>query len=286
LAKRIFSTLLLWAIIIATLFGFGAQGGVWLIALLGVATQHEFYHLLAKMGHRPFQKLGLGFGAAMLLAPYYIAQYAGYDIADSDLTEGLIAAAVVIGCLRVLRERDAATRVETLASTLFGLIYIPFMLQFLVRILMMYEEPGTGLALCLWLVATAKFCDVGALLTGLAVGRTKMAPDISPKKTWEGAVGGIVLATAVGTGIVGWFCHYRPESNYFPESFTPAVAAPCALLIAATAILSDLIESIIKRRADLKDTGAVIPGIGGVFDLTDSLVLTAPLGYALFCFLT
>jgi phosphatidate cytidylyltransferase len=151
------------------------------------------------------------------------------------------------------------------------------MLHFLVRIFLLdAPHPNTGLVLGIWLIAVAKFCDVGALLTGLAFGRHKMSPVISPKKTWEGAIGGVLISAGVGA-VLAWFCR-----DYLPVALTPALAALIALPIAALAIVSDLIESIIKRRADTKDAGAAIPGIGGFFDLSDSLILTAPVGYALF----
>ena len=113
-------------------------------------------------------------------------------------------------------------------------------------------------------------------IAGLAFGRHKMAPQISPKKTWEGAAGGVLVSMAVGA-LVAWLAR-----DYFPAWLTPAVAALLALPLAIVAIVSDLIESIIKRRAAHKDSGAVIPGIGGMFDVSDSLLLTAPLGFFLF----
>jgi len=125
-------------------------------------------------------------------------------------------------------------------------------------------------------VAVAKFCDVGALLTGLAIGRHHMAPQISPKKTWEGAVGGVLVSMGVGALLAWWW------APHLPGHMTPLVAAVIASPIAMVAIVSDLIESIIKRRATIKDSGGLIPGIGGIFDVSDSLILTAPLGYLLF----
>jgi phosphatidate cytidylyltransferase len=149
----------------------------------------------------------------------------------------------------------------------------------MVRILMRDTDGGDNLTLCLWVVAVSKFCDVGALLTGLAIGKHKMAPNISPKKTWEGAVGGVLISSGVGATIAFF------AAEHLPESMTVGVAALIALPLALTTIVSDLIESAVKRRADTKDTGALIPGIGGAFDLTDSLILTAPVAYFIFMFL-
>ena len=194
------------------------------------------------------------------------------------LATSLIVLAMVVSCIRVLRERDTANRMETIGTTVAGLLYVPFMLQFLVRILMRDSDSGDNLAVCLWVIAVSKFCDVGALLTGLAVGRHKMAPVISPKKTWEGAVGGVLISMGVGAAIA-YFAAGR-----MPDGLTPLVAAAIALPLALITIVSDLMESALKRRADIKDTGKLIPGIGGAFDLTDSLLLTAPLAYFIFLF--
>ncbi|MDE3083866.1 MAG: phosphatidate cytidylyltransferase [Verrucomicrobiota bacterium] len=269
--KRIFSTILLWTVVIAVIHFCGAPGGVWLIALLAIVTQYEFSQLLKRTGLDPFDRLALLAGAAIVLAPFYLE---GRNIETTDLLAG----AVILFSLRILREREPHNRIETLAATLFGLLYVPFMLQFLVRIIIHFNA-NAGLALCLWLVAVAKFCDIGALVTGLAMGRHKMAPQISPNKTWEGVAGGLLVSAGIGA-LLAWL-----GRDYFPSAFNPLRAALTALPIAAVSIVSDLVESIIKRRADVKDTGHLIPGIGGAFDLIDSLILVAPVGYFLFLFL-
>ena len=88
-------------------------------------------------------------------------------------------------------------------------------------------------------------------------------------------------SAALGAGIV-YFCR---DHHYFPATFTPLLAAAVAVPIAAIGIVSDLVESVIKRRANTKDSGATIPGIGGIFDLSDSLILTAPVGFLVFSLL-
>jgi phosphatidate cytidylyltransferase len=271
MAKRILSTFLLWAFVLACIYFFGAPGGVWLVTLIAALTQREFYLLVRKLGLDPFDRLAIFLGILISLSPLYLEPYLYERSIGSD---ELLAGAVILFSLRILGERDAGNRVETLGWTIFGLLYVPFMLHFLARIIV---TPGphanTGLAFCLWLIAVSKFCDVGALLSGLAFGKHAMAPNISPKKTWEGAIGGVLISAGVGAGIA----HFA--AKFFPATFSPWLAALVAAPIAALAIVSDLVESIIKRRADAKDAGQTIPGIGGFFDLSDSLILTAPLGY-------
>jgi phosphatidate cytidylyltransferase len=277
--KRIFSTFCLWALIIACIHFFGTVGGVWLISAVAVLTLREFYEMVHRMGLDPFDKFGMTLGALLMLAPYYapVLLPAAPELAAPGT---ILAAAVVVFALRILGERQPHNRVETLAWSLFGVLYVPFMLSFLVRIAVLPgPDPKTGLLLMIWIIAVSKFCDVGALLSGLAFGRTKMAPNISPKKTWEGAIGGVVISAGVGAAVAHFLGHY------YPAAFSPLLAAAIAVPIAILAIVSDLIESVIKRRADTKDTGAAIPGIGGIFDLSDSLILTAPVGYIAFALL-
>lgn len=273
MAKRILSTVLLWGLVAGALVFFRTEGGVALITLISILTLREFYKLMQGAGLAPFDKLGMAFGGLITLAPWL-------EVRSGVPTAHILAAAVIVFSIRILGEREPQNRVEALAATLFGLVYVALMLQYLVRIVTPLPHDaigGTGrILLLVWLIAVAKFCDVGALLTGLAAGKHKMSPQISPKKTWEGAVGGVLASMLVG-GLLAWWWQ-----GYIPSHMTPWIAALIAAPLAVLGIVSDLIESVIKRRATIKDSGGVIPGIGGVFDVSDSLILTAPLGYFLF----
>lgn len=277
--QRTISTILLWAAVLGCVRYFGAHGSVWLVTVVSVLTQLEFNAMLRRMGLAPFGRLGLFLGALITLAPWAVANGWLPEAVTPELLLGLSVAAFSV---RILGEREPHNRVETLAWTLFGLVYVPFMLQFLVRIILLHApHERTGLVLAIWLIAVSKGCDMGALLTGRLCGRHKMAPNISPKKTWEGAVGGVIFSALLGAVIA----HGFPGNTYilrFPPTFTPALAALIAVPIALLTIVSDLVESIIKRRADTKDSGRTIPGIGGVFDLSDSLILIAPAGWLIF----
>jgi phosphatidate cytidylyltransferase len=274
MAKRIISTIGLWLVGILVVVTLRLDGLVWMLAVFAVAAQHEIYQMFEKMGERPFHYLGLALGFVMMLAPLYTDLFFPHG-EKRGLESGIIAVCIVIACIRLMRERDSSNRLETLVFTVFGLVYVPFMLHFIVRVAMLPENPDQGLMLCIWLVAVTKFCDVGALLVGMVIGRHKMAPHASPKKTWEGAVGGVVIASLVGTALVLIF------PRYFPPSVTPLILLVAAVPVASVGIVSDLIESIIKRRAEVKDSGRTVPGIGGAFDLMDSLILSSPVAYLL-----
>lgn len=285
--KRILSTTTLWLVTFGSLYLFGAHAGAAIITLLAALTLYEFYDMAAKLGARPFRWMGIFFSVAITAGPYLLAYFIeekgiGENLPTGlvdSLPNGLVVVALLAACIRVLGERDTSNRTETLVATIFGILYVPYLLHFLVAILMRDGYEGENLALWLWTIVVSKFCDVGALLSGMAFGRNKMSPTISPKKTWEGAVGGVLVSAGLGAGIAYF------ASAYFPTNFHPWVAALMAAPIALITIVSDLLESVFKRRADVKDSGAMIPGIGGAFDLADSLILSAPLAYFLFLFL-
>ena len=153
------------------------------------------------------------------------------------------------------------------------------MLHFLIKIVKLAEFNGetaaSAMFLAVWVVAVAKCADVGGLLVGMKLGKTPLSV-ISPKKTYEGAAGGIGCSMLIGVILIGFF------HPLVPEGFTWWLGALIAIPIGLASIASDLVESAFKRQADVKDSGKIIPGIGGIFDLTDSLILTAPLGYLFF----
>jgi len=268
--KRIASTTGLWLFVFAALWFFRTKGAVVLITLMSGLTLREFYQLQTAAGRSPFSGMGMAFGAWITAAPWFEAHY-------TWSSAHVLPIAILILSLRILAEREGNQRVDALGSTIFGLVYVGLMLGYLVRLVT--PLPGdpisadARLILCLWLVATAKFCDTGALLSGLAFGKHPMAPTVSPKKTWEGAVGGVAISAGV-SALVAWLA--RGELGDF---LSPGRAAIIAVPVAIVAIVSDLIESMLKRQADSKDSGKAIPGIGGIFDLTDSLLLAAPVGF-------
>jgi phosphatidate cytidylyltransferase len=285
LLARIASTLTLWTVILGSLWLFGSHAAVGIATVLSAMALYEFYVLTEKMGARPFRWMGVVFSVLMTAGPYCSfalveeGHPTGFDAIGAALIPlALIFAALLISCIRALGERDSSNRVETIGATVMGLVYIPFTLQFIVLMLMFDATSTENLALCLWVIAVSKFCDVGALLTGMALGRHKMSPVISPKKTWEGAIGGVFTSAGVGAAIAFF------ASTYLPEGLTPLVAALIAAPLGVVTIISDLIESVVKRRAGSKDSGNLIPGIGGALDLADSLLLTAPVAYFIFLF--
>jgi phosphatidate cytidylyltransferase len=273
--QRILSFAVLWAVLGLSLLIFGVHAGVFFIALLAFFTQLELYLLFEKMGLKPIKNIGLIAGAVITLGAYYLG---GIDSGND-----LFILSFVVLALIIIRLDLQAGRLRSFMPTLFGLLYVPYLIHFLIKTVKLAEMnvfpstqgTSTGIFLAVWIVAVAKCADVGGLLVGMRLGKTPLSV-ISPKKTYEGAAGGIVFSMLIGIILTAIF------HKYAPESFTWWRSALIAIPIGIASIASDLVESAFKRQADVKDSGRLIPGIGGIFDLTDSLILTAPLGYLLF----
>ena len=277
---RVFSTVILWSIVIGGVVGFGEVGTMWILTVAAVCTQFEIYALLGRLGFAANRISGLATGAFLVPMGYYI-EGAGMDALA-------VGALMMSGAAVLFPQAQRGMYVKRLLPTFFGLVYVPFLLHYFVRILQTSGEipAGTtmsfGLFFCLWLLAVAKFSDIGALLVGKMIGRTKMAPSISPGKTIEGLVGGIAASAGIGALLPWVLQNHRPELVSFEGvNFDPGSAAILALPIAVAAVIGDLIASVLKRLANIKDSGGAIPGIGGMLDLTDSLILAAPTGYFL-----
>jgi phosphatidate cytidylyltransferase len=262
--RRILSFILLWCVVLAVAVLFGEIGAVILITLAAFLTQYEIYQLLGRIGPRASERLGCFVGLGIPLGAYFAAPYH----VDLAAVFGLGVVVVVVAHLF----QPVAKRVfQRIGATVFGLAMAPLLLGFFSLVLRLDH----GMSLCVWIIAVAKFADVGGLLTGMAFGRTKLAPNLSPNKTREGAAGGVLWSVAIGAGAVALF------PSYFPEALSPFLAGVIAVPVAIAGISSDLFESAVKREAGVKDSGRIIPGIGGAFDLTDSLLLAAPVGYFL-----
>jgi phosphatidate cytidylyltransferase len=157
-----------------------------------------------------------------------------------------------------------------IAVTLFGLMYVPWLLNFIQKINFF---PGVdGRFYTLYFILVTKFSDTGAYVVGSLIGRHKMIPRISPGKTWEGFVGAIALSTAASVAFVH-FC----GANMAGMNLRHAIIL--GIILSITAVIGDLIESLFKREAGVKDSGRFFPGIGGILDLLDSLLFNAPIMY-------
>ena len=174
---------------------------------------------------------------------------------------------------------EGTVTLHRIFSTVFGVFYTIVCFGFLLRLLFfpcpaagLDASPTPGNGLVIYLIATTKFTDMGAYAIGSLFGRHKMIPQISPAKSWEGLAGAL-LGTSAATALM-WLL--------VPQYLAPLTLTHSLILIPVicfTAVTGDLAESIIKRCVSIKDSGHKLPGIGGVLDLTDSLLFTAPVFY-------
>jgi phosphatidate cytidylyltransferase len=199
---------------------------------------------------------------------------------------GIAIGVVVIGLLLLavaMRREPLATGLPAAATATLGFIYVVVPLAMIVQL----RQQGAGAFLILYLLIVVWVGDTAAYYTGRALGRHKMAPRISPGKTWEGAVGSFVGAIVAGTLV---FAYSTPisaaltrvgllsrDQAYMPPQMPPLwTFALLSGVINIAAQVGDLAESLIKRGAGVKDSGALLPGHGGMLDRIDALLFAAP----------
>ena len=276
--NRLASTVVLWTVILTALFsGHKAVSDcVFLLLMVTLATSGllEFYGIMAKCDLVCFKWSGLLAGILLLAGTF--AHFQGWlGLANSpsrvnDFETGLLILFVIGLCVRQFVSRSNTAGILAISTTIFGLMYVPWLLNFIQKINFF---PGVdGKYYVLYFILVTKFSDMGAYLTGSLIGKHKMIPRISPGKTWEGFVGAIVVSTAASLG----FAHLFGEHM---AGMTPANAVILGLILSMTAVVGDLIESLFKREAGVKDSGKFFPGIGGILDLLDSLLFNAPIMY-------
>ena len=281
---RTASTLFLWSLVGGIVYSLKEVGAMWILNLCATLTLFEIYTILGRLGYAANRMSGLVTGGCMIPISFYF-EGSGIDV--------LAVGALFTSAACVLfPQAQRGMYVKRLMPTFFGLLFVTFLLHYFVRIMHFSNVPseegtlGFGLFFCLWVVIVAKFSDIGALLVGKAIGRTKMAPSISPGKTVEGLLGGFAASAGIGA-LLPWLVtvQFPGIVSYGDWAFSPTQGAIWGSLIALSAVIGDLIASVLKRLAGMKDSGGTIPGIGGLLDLTDSLILAAPTGYFILLFI-
>ena len=276
--RRSITTVILWTVILTAMFSGSAlvSDGIFilLIFVLALAGLAEFYGLAERRGLACFKWCGL-FGGALLMIGTFLELIGkigtqGSPARVNDFETGFIILFVLGLCVRQLAAKSNASGITAIATTLFGLMYVPWLLNFIQKINFF---PGVdGKYFVLYFILVTKFSDMGAYLTGSLIGRHKMIPRISPGKTWEGFAGAIFLSTV--SSLV--FVHFLGDKMSGMDSVHAVILG---IVLSSTAVVGDLIESLFKREAGVKDSGSFFPGIGGILDLLDSLLFNAPIMY-------
>ena len=265
--KRILTAAVVLPVLLFTIWSETPYFFVALAAVAVVLALGEFYNLAAKVGC-PTQP-ALGFVTALLVIACFVLERSEWIVA-------VLAALTMISLgLALARPDQLKKSLVTVAATVLGVVYVAVLAGCLVGVRVMPDSltqpltPHLSSKLLLMFFAMVVFADTGAYYTGRLIGRHKLAPRISPGKTIEGAVGGWIAAIAAGPLSRMAFFHEIPMVH----------AVAIGALIGVVGPIGDLAESMLKRGADVKDSGTLLPGHGGVLDRVDSILFCAPLLY-------
>jgi phosphatidate cytidylyltransferase len=263
--KRILTALVALPVIIASIwFDQLALVFVLLVAAVMMAGLYEFWIISARRDMKAMRELGTVFAVLLLLLFYYRALAA----APLLVVMTLVAFVIVTLAAAMLRGAPFERMIGSAGATILGVLYVVFLGGHIVALRTTFQ-PALARDLLFFFLLVLMGSDTAAYYTGRAFGRHKLAPKVSPGKTWEGAVGGMVASLALAALAHYWF---------FPE-LSLGAALPLAALMNVLGVLGDLTESALKRGAGAKDAAKILPGHGGLLDRLDSLLFNAPLLY-------
>jgi len=255
LSRRIVSSLILIGILVITV-GFDWLWGL-VVTVFIIAGLYEFFTLLERKGIVIFKYFGIAIGTIIPLSILF----------RFELTKGwelfLVVLALLALMLMQFRRKEHEGVIVGISTTVFAILYVAWFLSFLIKI--RYLPNGVGLIFSFFLII--KSGDIGAYLVGVRFGKTPFIPRISPKKSVEGALGGL-LFSILGALASRSLLHYP----YFHLIFL-------GFFLGILGQLGDLSESLMKRDCQIKDSSSILPGLGGVLDFIDSLLFTAPVFY-------
>jgi phosphatidate cytidylyltransferase len=255
LGKRVISSVVLISIISAVVF-FDWLCGLVATALI-IAGLYEYFVMLQKKGINIYKYFGIGMGAIIPLSIMF----------RFEMTKGWELFFIVMALLFILvmqfKRRDSSGVIVDISTTIFGIVYVAWLFSFIIKV--RYLDGGFGFLIALLLIV--KMGDIGAFLVGSRWGKTPLLQHISPKKTVEGAIGGLFFS------LIGALA-CKP---FLPFGYGHLFLIAFGLGILGQ--LGDLSESLLKRDCQIKDSGSFFPGMGGVLDQIDSLLFTAPVFY-------
>ncbi len=272
---RLFSTIILWTLVLGTIFSGFEWGFVLMIAGLGLTGLWEYFRMIERMGLPCFRVFGMICAAISFCGSFYYFRTFGPG-SSYEFELGVLWFFLIGVFIRQMAEKTRViASLETMVYTLFGLVYVVWLFNFVTKLV--YVLPAsdqfsrvTGHYFVLYLVAVTKFSDAGAYVFGSLFGKHQIVPHISPKKTWEGLIGGLFSSTLISALLYIWLGDKLAVLNW-------AHTIALGLLLGFAAFVGDLAESIVKRSTNVKDSSRLLPGIGGALDLIDSILFTAPL---------
>ena len=273
LAKRVLSALVLAPVAIAAVY----WGDAALATFLGAAAAAgawEFYRIARGAGARPFDGAGIVLAAVVPLVAHAERLYPQFHL---PATAPLLAVLALFAAA-IWRRGVTGGPLLAVAATVLGVAYVAVPLGY--GYALRYHEyavgRAAGSAVVMFPVLLTWASDIGAYAFGRLFGRTKLIPSVSPGKTVQGALGGLLCTMLVALAYERWAL--RPVAQL---AMAPWWAAVFGLVVSVAAQLGDLVESLLKREAKVKDSSQLIPGHGGVLDRVDSLLFVLPVAYVL-----
>lgn len=264
--KRILTAIVALPILLYTVWSRSPYYFVALTAVAIVLALREFYSLASKVGCKPAAVAG--YVAGLVVTASFVFEEPALAVA------ALAALTIVALAAAMLYADDMKDSLVSVSATVFGVIYVALLAGCLIGVRMIPDAPRSGdphiaAKLLTTFFAIVMMTDTGAYYTGRTIGRHKLAPRVSPGKTIEGAIGGFVVAVITALLCKLAFFHEIPAAH----------ALVLGGAIGAIGQIGDLAESMLKRAAGVKDSGALLPGHGGVLDRVDSLLFCAPVLY-------
>lgn len=277
------STLGLWGLVGVAFASMQAWAYVGLVGVLGMLAMLEYFKMLQASGVKCFPRFGLLMAAGYfglifwsMIGGWSPKTGGGVVVVAEGIDQAMLVA-VVVGafCLQLRFPVRGLEGLQAVGFNLLGFVYLPFLFGFAARLIFVVPGEGQvpGAMLLLWLIAVTKFTDMGAYIVGSAIGKHKMIPHISPGKTWQGFGGALIFSQLAGCGLYALF----PEWLAVLGGWSHVIGLGVVLALAA--VVGDLAESVVKRSLEAKDSGQMLPGIGGALDLIDSICFTAPILY-------
>lgn len=272
-----------------TFLVYGVDFGPWLAnglictlasVCVTLPSVHELVLLARARGYRPFGWTAQLFSIILVAGPYVSYNWRTLTGVPYDESWGLLWMAFALGftfMLQAIRHRTA-NAMENLATTVFIIYYVGGLAGFCTK-LRMEVGGSTGVLLLVFSIFLIKMTDTGAYFAGTLLGRHPAVPWLSPKKTWEGYLGGFIVTLLCAVGVGHWlrFAGWLALRDA-PVPFTVAMLL-VGVALAIFSAAGDLCASLLKRDAAVKDSGAALPGLGGVLDVMDSVLLGAPVAW-------
>jgi phosphatidate cytidylyltransferase len=279
LAQRLVTSAALIGLVLGTLFWFPLWTfAVVVVGFIAVAL-YEFFTMIRHRGILVHRLLSIGLGVAFSLLVAWRSMVEPGLVSPPGWGNATVFGwawdvfwpmTIVVIFLRQFTRQNTFEALSGLATTLFGLAYIAGLFSYLFYIRTFKGADGAWLVF--YLILVTKIGDAGAFAIGNLLGRHTLVARISPRKTVEGFIGGVLASAATGA---------LASPLIEPASRSIWAGAGIGLVLGVVGQLGDLAESLLKRDCQVKDSGALLPGLGGILDVIDSLLFTAPLFYGL-----